>query len=679
MDNRLVMDTQPVGDFMPTITAGGDIPISPELEFAFSDMPGDSMESLTDNLTNIASAEKPAQNIHPEGKEFTEEDLVKFYVDIKKEADDKRKPYEDEWSELWDMYNGNDDFTGKANWQSQEVIPRTFTMAENVASMFKRALMTIPDWFSITKTFHTDDPILTAKINLASKLVKYFLEKNEYPFIFGRTVKSGLLSYLLVNKVTWSYPGDLLSDESKFKNGGCVIEMCSPFNIWLDWTGRDKFIIHRTTLDYGDFIYSDKNGKSLFVNVDKVNSDYTDFTADSEENERKEMPAGVTASRKEIQLEEYWGDVYHTDGKLVYKNCMFIIANGKTIVKKPIENPNKHKKKPFVVCGSIDVPFGVYHKSILGVNKGLFKLITELANQTIDSNNFSILKNFAVNKDAMADPSIIDDGIFPGKIWETNNDTQDSNPVKLLDFGQPPQSIFTLMQLVDREIQSSGVTEYVTGLPRMKGRPTATEVTQKLAQSNSLFDTLARDIEYHFLTPLVRMIYETIVQNLEYIKLDEEFLSAVPEARALLGTNPEDRYKELAGDFVITVSGLSIVLNRQSEIEKIVTLIKLLSGNQEMIAQLDWNKISGKVLEALNWTADDILLSPDKAAMQQQRMMLQQMAQSGQLNNQVIPGQPPQELSSGQVIPGQPPQVVPPPVMNPQMMQQMFNQQGGMR
>jgi hypothetical protein len=249
-------------------------------------------------------------------------------------------------------------------------------------------------------------------------------------------------------------------------------------------------------------------------------------------------------------------------------------------------------------------------------------------------------------------------------------------PIKTIEMKQTPASIFNLMSVVDREIQSSGVTEYVTGLPRMKGRPTATEVTQKLSQSNSLFDTLARDIEYHFLTPLIKMVYDTICQNLESFKLDEEFLSAVPEARWLLGIPADQRYKELAGDFAITVSGLSIVLNRQSEIEKIVTLIKLLSGNQQMMAQLDWNKISGKVLEALNWTADDILLSPDKAAEQQKQMMLQQMAQSGQLNNQVIPGQPPQELQSGQVIPGQQPQLAPPAVMNSQTQQQMFGQQG---
>jgi hypothetical protein len=670
MDNRLMtgMPTEP-----PTASfSQPGIVINPELASMFTDtMPGDE-ENQNANIYE-KPFEEPAINYYKD--EFSEEDLISQFNIIFTEADDAKKNFADIWQEIVSMYNNEDDFSRKADWQSKEVIPRTFTMTENVTSMFQRALMTIPDWFSITKTFRNDDVVLEAKINLVTKMVKYFLEKNEYPFLFGKTVKAGLLSYLLINKVTWSYEGDLLSDTNGFSNGGCIIELISPFDFWLDPTGRGKYTIQKTVIDYGDFMEAADNG--VFINADKLESDYRDMEEESEENERKEMPSSITASRKEVVLHEYWGNVYHKDGRLVYKNCMFIVANKKYIVKAPIENPNKNKKSPYVITGSIDTPFGVYHKSLLGVNIGLFKLITELANQAIDSNNFSILKNFQIDKEALEDPSDIDDGIFPGKVWATNYDTQNPQPIRVLEFGQPPQSIFTLAQLIDREIQSSGVTEYVTGLPRMKGRPTATEVTQKLAQSNSLFDTLARNVEYHFLTPLVKLVYETIVQNIEYFLLDEEFVKAVPEARSLRGVPPELRYKELAGDFAITVSGLSIVLNRQAELEKVNAFMNMLGNNQQLASQMDWNKLGNKVLEGLNWTSADILLDPVKAAEQQKQMIMQQMAAAGQLNNQVIPGQPSQELQSGQVIPGQPPQSVPPPVMNPQIQQQMFGGQQG--
>jgi hypothetical protein len=213
--------------------------------------------------------------------------------------------------------------------------------------------------------------------------------------------------------------------------------------------------------------------------------------------------------------------------------------------------------------------------------------------------------------------------------------------------------------LLDRENQrSTGVTDLMQGLMPMR-RETASGGAMRLSESASLFDTYARNLEETLIPELVEQVWALDLQYYDWT--DPCARDIMGDFAAILaGMSDEERYR-LIEHFEFQGEGLSTVLSKEQEIQKVDMFLSRL-GRYPMLGQrANIDFFIEKAVEAMGWNPQKALNPP--------------------MVNNPIPGkEPPGQVPQAQLPPNMPqgPPQGGPSSLPPEMMAMAQQMMGGM-
>jgi hypothetical protein len=355
-----------------------------------------------------------------------------------------------------------------------------------------------------------------------------------------------------------------------------------PYNLWLDWTGRNLFVIEEEEMDLSmAFDLADMG----VLDGDAVRAvrgeDHGDFDRETREAARRQQtPAGRPSFRKVVKLTHFWGSLSKGDGTWALRNGHFVVLNDKYVGRKPQENPYSHGQLPYIIGSPFRRPFSVYHKGLIEDVVGLAKAMTELLNLSLDSTLFSGIKAFEVDLDQIDDPQQLLSGIYPGKVFTKRAGGAGAPMIRDIEMSGVNRETLGLYQVLKTEYQNStAVTEFITGaLAGSGGARTATEIVTKQHQGMGIFGEIGRNLEGTVLEPMLEQLAALILDYHDDFS-SEEIIEVLGEEEAmrLFLMGPIDRRSRIPlNKMRVRASGVTALLSRTEELQKIMTLMQSL-------------------------------------------------------------------------------------------------------
>jgi hypothetical protein len=374
----------------------------------------------------------------------------------------------------------------------------------------------------------------------------------------------------------------------------------NPSNILLDYSGRKRFIIEMSKTDISDLWQLAEEHKIRPI-VERIRSKQQQKLEDVKEKQKVEIVTGPEVSgRIEINLDEFWGDVWEVDsGKLVFKNIHYIIANEEEVIVGPEPIKFYDGESPYVIGACVEVPGAVYHKSLIEPIIGEAKLLNEIMNLAFDALVSAMLNVYEVNVDAVQNMADLAEGIGPNTVVQK---TTNEKVLMSEQVGKLPGEAFAGIQFLKNELEEgTAITRWLVGLPTATKRQTKGEVQTQSAGTSGFFAGLVQNIERNFIAPSLTKMWNRIVQfqdEFTYPKLKD--LIGEEAAQMLNSMSPEERYEVINGEYEIKVTGISGIIKKQEDFQKITAILRIISRSQEMMSYIDIKELLFQLFEMLN-------------------------------------------------------------------------------
>ena len=493
--------------------------------------------------------------------------------------------------ECWDRYNGEFPFGHKEKWQSQVVPPRVLEAVEKTAASLRNSFRQITEWFELETDFKDVN-----KSTIIKRAVRYHLREANFTSKFSDVTKLGMLSNLLIMNVSWVRDKKVRVGEFSInpdvEYGRLELTVIDPDKVIIDISGRKEYIIVEKEYSYGEFRRmvsegSYDNAEEILGLEEGVRSSQTgegrQSTNDSVYRDASKKEQHVVPSVEDkVIIHEFWGKFYHPEtGELINDNCVFIMVNNSYVLQSVVDNSLTHKQIPYVVCGMIQVPLSVYHKSPISSSLDMVDLYIEFFNVLVDSIMISSLHQMFVNVDNLDDgQDQLDSAMHPGKMWFGRNDAKPQDTISEIQTLGVSQYSMPFMEKVSQEFQlGTNLPEASYGMTRNRGRMTAKEALSNAFQVDSFFGATADHLDQDFLTPLMRLIYLTILEN-QPMEADEDFARDVfkndSEMNVFINSSNEQRFSMLAGNVNFKINILSSMMSRPKELDKMIAYMKVI-------------------------------------------------------------------------------------------------------
>ena len=133
-------------------------------------------------------------------KKDTEE--ITYILRLKKEAEDATSERREAAYELWELYQGRQDYSSKKDWQRQIFVPKIFMAIEQATSVVKRAIMSPRRLFKID-VIDPNDEEAKAVMKETEDELKRALRESNFAASYAETIKEAFLIGLGNSKVLW--------------------------------------------------------------------------------------------------------------------------------------------------------------------------------------------------------------------------------------------------------------------------------------------------------------------------------------------------------------------------------------------------------------------------------------------------------------------------------------------
>jgi hypothetical protein len=517
---------------------------------------------------------------------------ITYILNQKQQAYDATFERREAAYELWQLYQNRQDYSNKKEWQSKIFVPKIFMAIEQATSVVKRAILSPRRLFKMD-VIDPKDEVAREIMPLVEEKLKRRIKESNFATSYAETIKEGFLTGLGVPKVLW-------------ENGPLFVNVAGT-QTYIDPdyevgpVNRPKFIIEEKEMDLAELKdmasrINKEAGQNLF-NMREINAIKTDGEG-FERKEREQLRKGLqhfVENDRRVNIIEFWGDIVDNETNKVKKNQYRMVANKKNIVRKQ-DNPFDHGQLPYVPTTPIPYP----HRGSWGVSlvEPVVKMqyaYNNIINLSIDNLNFSVNKVYQYQPSNLVNPRSLT-RLYPGKLVATHNGADAIKEVRTSNIGQDS---FAAMGLLQSEIQKgTAVTEFLLGTAG--GSKTATEAKIKTAQAQGIFDTIARSIEINSLAPIIKMVFDLMVQ-----------FGEIP-------AELKDRYK-------FEVGGLSLLLVRQEQTSNVQQVLGAALQNETLADMTNIRELYSKYLELLN--LEDVLVDEQQGPNKDQERQIDQQTQ----------------------------------------------------
>lgn len=575
----------------------------------------------------------------------------------------------------FNTYHLKQDFSHKIKGQSKEFLPKQSIATEQLTSFIQQALLDINKWFEVRKAPGVMNPMIDPKE--MEKILARQLDKNNIAQFMSDVIKLGILGSLMIVKVHGKQVNCPTFKTEKEQGTGAFIpetklKMYSkPY--WQlkldlvrqeDWFpdpyNRGLYEIQRVEMDYYQLVELAKANPDVYDmdEVKKVAGNASD-EEDHKMKKSRETGQNVTFSsfRKIISIREYWGTILDpVSGEVMHENIVCAVANNRFLIRPPKENPLWHKESPFVTAPIIRVPHSAWGKALMDAPTMINMAQNELYNLMLDGGLSSVFGIKQLHEQWLANPEQVNDGIAPGTNLIVNNQCPPGMKVmERVDSGSVPREALDLYNLNDREFQGAAITTDIrTGvLPQRQVK--ATEIVASQNAITGMFNGVVKVIEKDFIVKILNKSWKTTAQHMDDLHVDEvKALIGEQRALALSNMSPKEVFASTVGAYEYNVFGLSSILNKMQDFQKITSLLQTIGTSPlmagEFMKKYSMTKLLGEIVKSLDIDEEKITASPEELQQIAQQQAMQAQAQTNQSESEPrgggVPG--PGGMPSGQ-------------------------------
>ena len=544
-------------------------------------------------------------------------------------------------------YLGLQDWSHKQKGQSQEFLPKTPVAVEQFVGFAKRALTQFGHYYDVELAKDSKSPLSGNGIRA---LLECFLsdclvedrKSSNFPLILTDALKVGSLESLCILKIHGNMinerkfgleEGDrVITDTGEaetgpqklktrnIKNWRLRIDLIQPENYYPDPTGSGLYEIHSCKRDLHYLKARAAEGVYDKAAVARIEEDFRS----REDQDRKPLdqnqdPSMKPSFRKMVRIDEFWGTIVDATGNVIHENVFCAMANNKFLIRKPTENPFWHQESPFVAVPLIRVPFSVWHKALFDNATQLNFAANEIFNLIIDGGIASVWGIKQLRIDDLEDPSQAADGIPQGETLVVKGSLpHNAKVIEKAVEGQVPADAMAVLEMLERQFSAAALSNEIKmgSLPAKQVK--ATEVVE-LSQSQAVtMDAIIGDIERDLIARSLRKVWLTVLQNIDDVTSDRVINAiGIKGAFVLSRMSPAERFSVFNSACSFKVSGLSAVLAKVRDFQKIMALMQSVTTNP-ILLQAFFKKYSpDKVLSHLMKT---LAINPDNMARDEREM-----------------------------------------------------------
>jgi hypothetical protein len=552
------------------------------------------------------------------------------------------------WNNCWDMYCNNQDYSKKADWQSKVFIPELNPAIKKATSTIRRILVQAGEYFDIKDPIMTDN-IRDLSIPAQKAALKYHLNSSKFDtkliqaIEVGFTFGTGALKEFWIPQEkcridvsqTTSYT-DIFSppqtktlfEEVKWMSSGFAAYNVDPRQLWFDpdhtyiieesmTTLPEIMALSKVKMPDGSFYYDPKQ-------VDKLKAE--DYAKDSKETERLTSLGLLTATnefRRNVHLYEYWGPVYNRQGEMLKKNARIVLANKRYVLNTDnIENPMRfygplYGKPPYIIFSPIDFLFRLEGQSLIEGAISLQKAINNLTNMSLDGLLWKLLKLFEVNPDRLRNPEVLV-SLKPGKPILTSGEGQ---AIKEIPISDVPRGALAETEILRKALQNS---DFVTDFRLALGtkNTTATEYEGSSRESDSMFESIGRNLEETLIEPSIEMARQIIVQFWDDFR--DPTLQQIAKSYGLpfSALTREERVAFMLKTSWVESRGISSYFEKTVNLKKMVDFLGVISKIPPAMKRINWRNLIDRIISCFSFPNPSELIITE----QEEQQVLQQDA-----------------------------------------------------
>jgi hypothetical protein len=250
-------------------------------------------------------------------------------------------------------------------------------------------------------------------------------------------------------------------------------------------------------------------------------------------------------------------------------------------------------------------PFTVFHQALYDQVVPLNFAINELFNLMLDGGLASVWGVRQLRADFLEDPGDVSEGIPQGKTLMVREDMPEGMKVlEQVTEGQVPPDALAIFNTLDRELNSSALSNEIRQglLPAKQVR--ATEVAEASQSAAVVLDDLVSDMEYG-LNKVLRKAWLAILQNMgELSSADVGNALSVEEMLTVGRMTPQERFLTMGHGCSMKVNGLSATLAKARDFMRIMSILTAAAQNPLLQAvamqKVDPEKLWNELLKMSN-------------------------------------------------------------------------------
>ena len=519
--------------------------------------------------------------------------VVQAITEYRNEAEEARRDRLRLSARNRDAVAGRQDWSHKQEGQSTEHLPKSSGAVQQFKAFIKRGITQFGDWFEMEMPEESplsgNETRAILKEYLSDLPVSLFnQESTDISVILSDMAEIGLVESLMILK-THGFKRkkpqfNFERGESTFKvePWSLAVDLISPENYYPDPSGRGLYEVHRVERDLIDVIRLAEQGVYDKEVVDRIK---VDFKRKEEEvmARKRDLDQDKTPPppfRKRVVIDEFWGTIMDSENNILYENVVATVANDTYLIRKPQKNPFWHGASPFTAAPLTRVPFSVWHRALADDFVPLNEAQNELFNLMLDGGLASVWGIKQLHPDWLEDPRQASEGIPQGTTLVMNESAPpDGKVLEQIATGEVPNEAMAMFGVLAQEFNAAALTNEIKLGQLPSKQVKATEVVEASQSQAVVLDAIISDLET-FIQKFLKKSWLTVLQNADDLEV-KALDSAVGRRGALklARMTKAERFNTLGDLTAFKVHGLSALLTRARDFQKLMGILQAVSGN----------------------------------------------------------------------------------------------------
>jgi len=541
------------------------------------------------------------------------------------EAEEIYREVRNTWNDCWDAYRMYQDFSKKQDWQSKVYVPELNPAIKKATSMIRRIIIQAGEYFDIHDPLNTN--INDRSVPGQKAALKYFLDSIKFDTKLMEGVESGFTFGTGVLKLWWEPQEkcrieakqavnwtnifqpttETTFEEVKWMSSGLAARVVDPRQIYFD--PEHSYIVEESMASLPDIVALSKikmpDGSWYYdpKQVEKLkNTDYSEDPKEVERLEKLKLYTGKNEFKRRVHLYEYWGPVYNRKGEVLKKNARVVLANKQYILNTGnLENPMRfygplYGKPPYIIFSPVDFLFRLEGQSLIEGAISLQKAIVNITNMSLDGLLWKLIKLFEVNPDRLRNPDVLTK-LRPGSPILVNGDGKAINEVQISDV---PRGAMAETEILRRALQNSDmVTDFSLALETKK--TTATEYEGANKQTDSMFESIGRNLEEGLIEPSIEMSRQLIIQFWDDFRDPALQKMAMQFGLPFAAQTREERIAFMLKTSWVTSRGISSYFEKMAKLKKIIDFFVVASKIPPLLERLKLREWTNRIIDCFSF------------------------------------------------------------------------------